>query len=53
MNDKHYSIYVQERCIYEDLSENDFHQTWDMLNHVVELIGNYSKEDLSFQELSS
>ena len=53
MNSKHYAIYVQEKCIYDHLSEEDFHQTWDMLNHVVELIGNYRKDDLSFQELSS
>jgi len=53
MNEKYYCIYVQDKCVYKDLNEQDFQQTWHTLNHVVELIGNYKKEDLSFLEHTS
>ena len=50
--EKMYHIYAKDRCIYHNLSEKKFSETWDMLHKMVEFLGaNISKEDLQYEEL--
>lgn len=47
-----YHVYVKNTCIYHNLTEEEFNNTWSMLNTMVNLLGNYSKEDLSYECLA-
>lgn len=51
--EKLYHIYAKGRCIYHNLSENKFSETWDMLHKMIELLGvNISKTDLQYEEVT-
>ena len=47
-----YHVYVKNTCIYHNLTEEEFNKTWEMLNVMVNLLGNYAKEDLSYECLT-
>lgn len=50
--EKIYHIYAKDRCIYHNLSEEKFTETWEMLHKMVELIDmNIKKADLNYEEL--
>ena len=50
--DKVYHVYVKNTCVYHSLAEEEFSKTWEMLNTMVELLGNYGKEDLTYECLT-
>ena len=47
-----YHVYVKNTCVYHNLTEEEFNKTWEMLNVMVDLLGNYAKEDLSYECLT-
>jgi hypothetical protein len=50
--EKVYHIYAKERCIYHNLSEDKFSETWEMLHRMIEFLDmNIQKEDLQYEEL--
>ena len=50
--EKLYHIYAKDRCIYHNLPESKFFETWDMLHRMVELLGvNISTEELQYEEV--
>lgn len=51
MSDKVYHIYAKDRCLFHNLSEDEFKKIWKMISVLVEVIGETKKEDLSFEEL--
>jgi len=52
--EKIYHIYAKGKCIYPNLSEEKFSETWDMLHLMVEFLDlNITKEDLQYEELIS
>ena len=52
IDDITYHIYLKEKPIYWNLSQDDFEEKWQMLNVMVDLItSDYTEEDLSFIKL--
>jgi hypothetical protein len=50
--DKIYHIYAKDKCIYHNLPEEKFEETWSTLNNIVGIMKTeYVKEDLSYEEL--
>ena len=50
--EKVYHIYAKEECLYNNLSEVQFNNTWSTLNGMVGLLHtDYSIEDLSYEEI--
>jgi len=50
--EKVYHIYAKEECIYNNLTELQFNQTWNALNGMVGLMKtDYTFEDLSYEEV--
>ena len=50
--EKVYHIYAKEECIYNNLNELQFNQTWNTLNGMVGLMKtDYTFEDLSYEEV--
>jgi len=53
VDDTTYHIYLKERCIYYNLSQDDFEEKWQMLNVMIDLItSNYTEKDLSYIKLA-
>ena len=51
--EKVYHIYAKEECLYNNLSEVQFNNTWRTLNGMVGLLHtDYSIEDLSYEEIN-
>ena len=51
MTDKVYHIYAKEECLYNNLSEEQFNNTWETLKGMVGLMKtDYDLEDLSYEE---
>ena len=49
--EKVYHIYAKEECIYNNLSVDEFHNTWETLKGMVGLMKtDYELEDLSYEE---
>ena len=49
--EKVYHIYAKEDCLYNNLSEEQFNNTWNSLNGMVGLLHtDYTLEDLSYEE---
>ena len=47
-----YHIYAQDRCLYANLPEDEFEETWEMLKVMVGLLKtDYEIEDLSYERL--
>ena len=50
--EKVYHIYAKEECLYNNLTEQQFNNTWNALNGMVGLMKtDYELEDLSYEEL--
>jgi len=50
--EKVYHIYAKEECIYNNLTEKQFNNTWNTLNGMVGLMKtDYTFEDLSYEEV--
>ena len=48
--EKIYHIYAKNRCVYHNLSEEKFSETWEMLHRMIDLLdANISKEDLQYE----
>ena len=46
-----YHIYIKDRCIYHNLKQDEFEETWELLNVMVGLIKtDYDAEDLSYEK---
>ena len=46
-----YLIYAKDRCLYHNLKQEEFEQTWEMLNVMVGLLKtDYEAEDLSYEK---
>jgi hypothetical protein len=53
MTDKVYHIYAKKECLYNNLSEEQFNNTWETLKGMVGLMKtDYELEDLSYEEWS-
>ena len=49
--EKVYHIYAKEECIYNNLSTDEFNNTWETLKGMVGLMKtDYDLEDLSYEE---
>ena len=47
-----YHIYAQDRCLYANLKQEEFDETWEMLKVMVGLLKtDYKEEDLTFERL--
>ena len=47
-----YHIYAQDRCLYANLEEEEFIETWEMLKVMVGLLKtDYTEQDLSYIKL--
>ena len=50
--EKVYHIYAKEECLYNNLSEEQFNNTWETLKGMVGLMKtDYELEDLSYEEV--
>ena len=50
--EKVYHIYAKEECLYNNLTEQQFNNTWNALKGMVGLMKtDYELEDLSYEEL--
>ena len=48
-----YHIYAKDRCLYHNLKQEEFEQTWEMLKVMVGLLKtDYEAEDLSYEKAS-
>ena len=51
-NEKIYHIYAKNKCVYHNLSEEKFSETWEMLQRMIEFLDmNVQKEDLQYEEI--
>jgi len=51
MTDKVYHIYAKKECLYNNLNEEQFNNTWETLKGMVGLMKtDYELEDLSYEE---
>ena len=49
--EKVYHIYAKKECLYNNLSKEEFNNTWETLKGMVGLMKtDYTLEDLSFEE---
>ena len=52
MSNKVYNIYAKGECLYNNLNEDQFQQTWTELQGMVGLMKTeYSREDLSYKQV--
>ena len=52
MPQKVFHIYAKDECLYPNLTEEQFNNTWTTLNGMVGLMKtDYEVEDLSYEEL--
>ena len=50
--EKVYHIYAKKECLYNNLSEEQFNNTWETLKGMVGLMKtDYELEDLSYEEM--
>jgi hypothetical protein len=48
--EKIYHIYAKNRCVYHNLSEEKFSETWEMLHRMIEILDvDISKKDLQYE----
>lgn len=52
MPQKVFHIYAKSECLYPNLTEDEFKNTWNVLNGMVGLMKtDYEVEDLSYEEV--
>jgi hypothetical protein len=50
--EKIYHIYAKDKCIYHNIPESKFSETWDMLHKMIDLLEvDVKKSDLQYEEL--
>ena len=50
--EKIYHIYAKNRCVYHNLSEEKFSETWEMLHRMIDVLDvDISKKDLQYEML--
>lgn len=48
-----YHIYVKNQCIYYNLTEEEFHMTWDMIQKFLSVhSSNIDKNDVEYEKVS-
>lgn len=48
-----YSIYVKNKCLFSQISEDEFEMTWKTLNNLISVLDtDYKKEDLFFEKIN-
>jgi hypothetical protein len=48
--EKIYHIYAKNRCVYHNLSEEKFSETWEMLHRMIDVLDvDISKKDLQYE----
>ena len=46
-----YHIYAKDRCLYHNLKQDEFEETWELLNVMVGLLKtDYTSDDLSYEK---
>jgi hypothetical protein len=51
-SEKIYHIYAKDKCIFHSLKEEEFNNTWNALNKLVNVLDTrYAGGDLSYEEL--
>ena len=51
-SEKIYHIYAKDKCIFHSLKEEEFNNTWNALNNLVNVLDTrYAGGDLSYEEL--
>ena len=54
MPEKVFHVYAKEECLYNNLTEEQFKNTWNSLNGIVGLLHtDYDVEDLSYEEVET
>ena len=49
-----YHIYAKDRCLYHNLKQEEFEETWELLNVMVGLLKtDYDADDLSYSSTDS
>ena len=52
MTEKRYHIYAKNQCIYHSLSEQEFENTWEMIQRFLSIHGgNLCKNDVEYEEV--
>ena len=53
IDDTTWHIYAKERCLYCNLTEEEFEEKWQLLHVMVDLISSeYNQDDLSYERLA-
>ena len=53
IDDTTWHIYAKDRCIYHNLTEEEFEEKWQLLQVMVDLISSdYNQDDLSYERLA-
>ena len=53
IDDTTWHIYAKEKCLYNNLNEEDFEEKWQMLKVMIDLLGgDYTEKDLSYERLA-
>ena len=48
-----YHIYAKDRCLYHNLKQEEFEETWELLNVMVGLLKtDYDADDLTYERLA-
>ena len=54
MPEKVFHVYAREECLYNNLTEEQFKNTWNALNGMVGLLHtDYDVKDLSYEEVET
>ena len=50
--EKMYHIYAKDKCLFHSLKEEEFHNTWNTLKKLVDVLDTrYAGDDLTYEEL--
>ena len=50
--EKIYHIYAKDKCLFHSLKEEEFHNTWNTLKKLVDILDTrYAGDDLTYEEL--
>ena len=53
IDDTTWHIYAKEKCLYCNLTEEEFEEKWEMLKVMIDLLGgDYKVEDLNYERLA-
>ena len=49
--DKKYHIYLNEKCIYHSLNEEEFDNIWNILNRLNDLLFKEKENEIQYEEV--